>query len=105
MGVLEENMSDYNFDVDAFAGEMLMSRSSLYRKIKALTGHSPSVFIRSIRLKRAASLLESGQLSVSEVAYRVGFLDMSYFSTCFKNQFQCTASQYMATRRPQNESG
>ena len=105
MDVLEENMGDYNFDVDAFAGEMLMSRSSLYRKIKALTGHSPSVFIRSIRLKRAAFLLESGQLSVSEIAYRVGFLDMSYFSTCFKNQFQCTASQYMSKRRPQDESG
>jgi len=100
MDVLEENMGDYMFDVDAFAGEMLMSRSSLYRKIKALTGHSPSVFIRSIRLKRAAALLESGQLSVSEVAYRVGFLDMSYFSTCFKKQFHCTASQYMSKHKP-----
>lgn len=100
MDLLEENMGDYEFDVDAFTQMMPMSRSSLYRKIKALTGHSPSVFIRSMRLKRAAALLASGQLSVSEIAYQVGFLDMSYFSTCFKDQFQRTPSQYMAKHRP-----
>ena len=105
MDVLEENMGDYEFDVDAFAGTMPMSRSSLYRKIKALTGQSPSVFIRTIRLKRAAALLESGQLNVSEVAYRVGFLEISYFSTCFKNQFGCTASQYRAKHGPKDETG
>jgi len=100
MDILEERMSDYEFDVDAFAGMMPMSRSSLYRKIKVLTGLSPSVFIRSMRLKRAAALLETGKLNVSEVAYRAGFLDMSYFGASFKDQFGCTPSQYMSGHRP-----
>jgi len=104
MDVLEENMGDYEFKVDAFTRMMPMSESSLYRKIKALTGQSPSVFMRSVRLKRAAALLASGRLGVSEVAYRVGFLDMSYFSVCFKNQFQCTPSQYISEHRPKNET-
>ncbi len=95
MDVIEKNIGDHEFDVDAFAGLMPMSRSWLYRKIKALTGQSPSVFIRSIRVKRAAALLETGDFNVSEVAYQVGFLDMSYFSACFKDQFQYTPSQYM----------
>jgi len=100
MDILDEHMSDYEFDVDAFAGMMPMSRSSLYRKIKVLTGLSPSVFIRSMRLKQAAALLETGKLNVSEVAYRVGFLDMSYFGASFKDQFGCTPSQYMSQHRP-----
>ena len=104
MDILEENMSDCEFDVDAFAGMMPMSRSSLYRKTKSLTGQSPSVFIRSIRLKRAAALLKSGQMSVSETAYRVGFLDVNYFSTCFKKQFQRTASQYINKHQSKNET-
>ena len=103
MDILDEHMSDYEFDVDAFAGMMPMSRSSLYRKIKVLTGLSPSVFIRSMRLKRAAALLETAKLNVSEVAYRVGFLDMSYFGASFKDQFGCTPSQYMSQHRPDTD--
>ena len=104
MDVLEENMGDYEFDIDAFSRMMPVSQSSLYRKIKALTGQSPSVFIRSIRLKRAAALLEAGKLNVSEAAYQAGFLDMSYFGKCFKDQFQCTPSQYLSEHCPQGEA-
>jgi AraC-like DNA-binding protein len=57
-------MGDYEFKVDAFTRMMAMSESSLYRKVKALTGQSPSVFMRSIRLKRAAALLASGQRDI-----------------------------------------
>ncbi len=99
MDVMAESMSDCEFGVNAFAEMMSMSRSSLYRKFKALAGQSPSFFIRSTRLKRAAVLLESGQLSVSEISYRVGFWDASYFSTCFKDHFQCTPSQYSSEQR------
>ncbi len=104
MDVLEENMGDYEFDIDAFTRMMPVSQSSLYRKIKALTGQSPSVFIRSIRLNRAAALLEAGKLNVSEAAYQAGFLDMSYFGKCFKDQFQCTPSQYLSEHCPQGEA-
>jgi len=95
MKTVEDHLADYEFDMDAFSKHMHMSRSTLYRKIKAITGQSPTVFIRTIRLKRAASLLRTGQYNVSEVAYQVGFLDMSYFGACFKEQFQCTPSDYV----------
>ncbi|HUV64699.1 MAG TPA: ATP-binding protein [Sedimentisphaerales bacterium] len=94
--IVETHQADYEFDVDIFATCMHMSRSTLYRKTKALTGQSPSLFIRSVRLKHAAVLLKTGQYNVSEVAYQVGFLDMSYFGACFKEQFHCSPSQYMA---------
>ncbi len=103
MDIIDENMDDYEFAVDAFAGKISMSRSSLYRKVKALTGQSPSVFIRSVRLKRAAAILKTGQFTVSEIAYQVGFLDMSYFGACFKDQFRCTPSQYLAEHRSGSE--
>jgi DNA-binding response OmpR family regulator len=93
---VEDHLADYEFDMDAFSKRMHMSRSTLYRKIKAITGQSPSVFIRTIRLKQAAGLLKTGQYTVSEVAYQVGFLDMSYFGACFKEQFECTPSDYVA---------
>jgi AraC-like DNA-binding protein len=64
-----------------------MSRSSLYRKIQALTNQSITEFIRSLRLKRAAQLLQRNAASVSEIAYTVGFNNPSYFSRIFRQQF------------------
>ncbi|MFC1760715.1 response regulator [Planctomycetota bacterium] len=96
LGIVETHLADYEFSIDSFSKHMHMSHSTLYRKIKALTGQSPSVFIRTVRLKHAAKLLKTGHYNVSEVAYQVGFLDMAYFSTCFKTQFQCTPSQFMS---------
>jgi len=95
LDVVKAHLDDYDFAMDAFSSQMHMSRSTLFRKIKALTGQSPSVFIRSVRLKHAAELLKTGHYNVSEVAYQVGFLDMAYFSNCFKKQFHCTPSQFM----------
>ena len=66
---------------------MGMSRMNLYRKLQAITGQTPTEFIRTIRLKRAAQLLQDGKLNVSEVADRVGFSSSSYFTKCFKEQF------------------
>ena len=93
--IVEAHLADYDFAIGEFSSSMHMSHSTLYRKIKALTGQSPSVFIRTIRLKRAAELLKAGHYNVSEVAYQVGFLEMSYFSRCFKRQFHCNPSQYV----------
>jgi AraC-like DNA-binding protein len=71
-----------------------MSRTQLYRKLKAITGLSANEFIRSIRLKRAAQLLEQGRYSVAEVTYEVGFSDLSYFRECFKKMFGVNPSEY-----------
>ena len=87
-------MQDESFDVDHFASEMGMSRASLYRKIKALTGEGPSSFIKSMRLKRAAQLLGSGMFKISDVLTYIGILDQSYFSRVFKQEFGVAPTTY-----------
>lgn len=92
--IVEENMSEPDFSVEKFSRELGMSRVHLYKKLLALTGKSPIEFIRTIRLQRAAQLLEKSQLSVSEVAYQVGFNNPKYFSKYFKDQFNMLPSAY-----------
>ena len=95
INTVEVHMSDTEFSVDSFNKEIGMSRSRMHRKIKALTAQSTSEFIRTIRLKRAASLLEKSQLSVEEISYAVGFNSTAYFTKCFKILFGKTPSEYM----------
>ena len=71
-----------------------MSRSQLYRKLHALTGHSVSSFIRLYRLKQAARLLRKKENNISQICYDVGFSNPSYFSECFRKQFGIPPSQY-----------
>lgn len=71
-----------------------MSRPTVYRKIQALSGESPTDFIRSYRLKRAAELLKSNFGSILEVALEVGFSSATYFTKCFKKKFQQLPSDY-----------
>ncbi len=92
--IVEEHIDDPEFDVSALVHEVGMSRSVLYRKLKALTGQSAKEFINTIRLKRAAQLLSKKKLSISEITYMVGYNDPQYFSKCFKKQFGQTPSQY-----------
>jgi signal transduction histidine kinase/ligand-binding sensor domain-containing protein/DNA-binding NarL/FixJ family response regulator len=94
MAVVEAEMGNYDFKVDDFATQLAVSRSLLFTKLKALTGMTPNNFVKSIRLKRAAQLLESGQLNVSQVAYEVGFKDPKYFRKCFKVQFDKSPSTF-----------
>lgn len=93
--VVEENLQNADFTTQFLAQETAMSQSTLYRKIKALTGKSVNAFIRDVRLKRAAQLLQASQLNVSEVAYRVGFGDVKYFRKCFREQFGKTPTEYV----------
>jgi AraC-like DNA-binding protein len=66
----------------------------LYRKIKALAGQTPSQFLRTIRLKRAAVLLSKESDNVAQIAYAVGFNNLSYFNRCFKEQFGVTPGKF-----------
>ena len=71
-----------------------MSLSTLFRKIKSLTGLSLTGFIRSIRLKKAAQLILTTDYSMNQIAYEVGFNDYKYFKKSFKTQFNCLPSEY-----------
>jgi ligand-binding sensor domain-containing protein/signal transduction histidine kinase/DNA-binding response OmpR family regulator len=92
--VVEKNIDDPDLDIEKFATAIGVSRMQLYRKLDALTDMTVKEFIRNIRLKRAAQLLEQKKLTVSEVAYAVGFKDLSHFRKCFKQQFGMNASEY-----------
>jgi DNA-binding response OmpR family regulator len=93
--IVERNIDNPDFDVQIFLSEMRISNSMLYRKLKVLTGLSPNEFIRNIRLKTACKLLKTGEYNISEIAYKVGFNDAKYFSSCFKKEFNLTPSEYI----------
>jgi len=91
---VENNISNHEFDVDLFAREMAMSQSTLYRKLKSLTGESTNNFIKEFRLKQAAKILQNNEVQVSEVALMVGFDDPAYFAKSFKQKFGKSPSEY-----------
>jgi signal transduction histidine kinase/ligand-binding sensor domain-containing protein/DNA-binding response OmpR family regulator len=104
LAVIEENMGNSDFNVDNLRQELLLSRTSLYKKVLALTGQTPIEFIRQIRLKRAAQLLEKTNHNITEVAYMVGFNNPKYFAKYFKEQFGQLPSQYQQERKSKNLS-
>ncbi|MEX2371641.1 MAG: two-component regulator propeller domain-containing protein [Bacteroidales bacterium] len=93
--LIDEGMVDTDFNVEKLANEMYISRTLFYKKIKGITGYQPVELIRTIRLKKAAKYIETGEFTVSEVAYMVGYTDIRYFSTSFKKQFGTSPSQYL----------
>ena len=84
---VEERMSDSSVSVEELAALMGLSRVQLYRKVKALTGSTPVDLLRKARLSRAKQLLTSTEMSVSEIAYQVGFASPSYFTKCYKDEY------------------
>ncbi len=94
LAVTEANLANVAFDVDLFSREMGLSRTQLHRKLTALTEQSPNEFIRAIRLRRAASLLEQHQGNVADVAYQVGFSSPNYFTKCFRDCYGQTPTEY-----------
>ncbi len=92
--VIEKNIDDPDLTVDLLSKELAMSRVQLYRKTLAVTGLSPSDFIRIVRLKKASCLLQRQDNNVSDVAYAVGFNNLSYFTKCFRGMFGKTPSEY-----------
>ena len=84
---VEKHLSDFKFDVEALSKKMFMSRRQLFRKLKGVAGCAPNVFIRNLRLKRAAQLLKESPLTVTEITYAVGFADLKHFRTVFREHF------------------
>lgn len=93
--LIEGHLADEDFSVELLAKNIGMSRSQLHRKLRALTDHSTSEFIRTLRLQRAAHLLQQQRFTVAEVAFEVGFNNPSYFAACFRKQFGKLPSEYM----------
>jgi AraC-like DNA-binding protein len=94
LDLVEKNMANPGFSVEEMSREMFVSRVALYKRILSLTGKTPIEFIRSVRLKRAAQLLEKNQYTVSEIAYQVGFNNPKYFSRYFKEEFGILPSAF-----------
>nr|WP_172623074.1 two-component regulator propeller domain-containing protein [Flavisolibacter ginsenosidimutans] len=92
--LVEENITVSEFGNDDLANLMFMSRSTFYRKLKAVTGMSGNEFIRTARLNYAVKLLESGKYSVADAAFEAGFNDVKYFRKRFQDQFGSTPSEY-----------
>lgn len=93
--IVEDNISNDQFDIMAFSMELGVSRTLLFTKVKAWTNCTPNEFIQEIRMKRAARLLEQGNLNISEIGYQVGFKNPKYFSKCFQKKFGISPSRYI----------
>ena len=92
--IVESNISNSEFTVDELSSEMAMGRTNFYTKIKELLGVTPVDFIRETRIKRAMQLLETGQMSITEVAYACGFSDPKFFSKTFKKLTCVSPNEY-----------
>ncbi|MDB5120114.1 MAG: hypothetical protein JWN56_1332 [Sphingobacteriales bacterium] len=92
--IIEDNITDPDFGVPVLSSEAGMSQPVLYKKIRALTGLSVNDFVKSIRLKKAAQLLEQNRFTVYEVAYATGFSDRKYFSKEFRKQFNQSPTEF-----------
>lgn len=99
-GIIEKNLSDPDFGVDELSKKLIMGRSTLYRKIQALTGETPNQFILSYRLERGAQLLREKFGNVTEVAFEVGFSSAAYFSKLFKEKFHQAPSEFQSSQSP-----
>lgn len=92
--IVEENIGNFDFDINYFCTELGVSRTVLFTKIKAWTKFTPNEFIQEIRLKRAVQLLEQNKLNISQVTYNVGFQNLKYFRQLFQKKFGESPSQY-----------
>ena len=97
--IVEENIDTPQLDMPFMIGKMNMSHSTLYRKIKGLTGISGNEFIRKIRLKNSLRLLMEEGLNISEAAYASGFNDLGYFRACFKEEYGMAPSEYIKQKQ------
>lgn len=100
ISIVESGMEDPQFNIDTVATSLRMGRTTFYKKFKSLTNMAPVEFIRDMRLKRSKQLMDGGENNISEIAYLVGFSNAKYFSTCFKDHYQMTPSEYLKATKP-----
>jgi AraC-like DNA-binding protein len=93
--IVLENLDNSSYNVDDFCNDLGLSRMQLYRKFKAIAGLSANSFIRKVRLHEAARMLKTGEYSIKEVTYDVGFIDLKYFRKCFHAEFGVNPSEYV----------
>ena len=96
MLVIEKHISEERFTIEEFESEIAMSKSQIYRKLKALTGKSPSRFLRSVRLSKARKMILEHQATISEIAYSMGFGSPAYFTKCFKEEYGHSPSEMLS---------
>lgn len=99
IAIVEANLTDSDFNVDAMGRQLGMSRTTLYKKLNSITGKGPHEFIRTIRLKRAYRLLEKSQMQISEIAYATGYSSPKRFSENFKAEYGVTPSEFAKSRK------
>ena len=92
--IINNNISNCSLTVDLMAEKLAVSRSLLHKKFSALVGESPGELTKRIRLNKAAELIEHNSGNITEISFKVGFNNPSYFTECFKKQFGVSPSQY-----------
>ena len=97
LGIIEEHISEENFSIEKLGDSIGMSRSQLHRKISGLTGKSPGVYVRTVRVLKSKKMIENGDGNISEIAYSLGFSSPVYFSGCFKEEFGYPPSHFFNT--------
>lgn len=100
---IEDNLTDTQLSVETLSRHVGMSRGTLYNKLLELTGQTPVEFIRSVKLDKAAELLENNELTIAEVAYSAGFSTPNYFAKAFKAKFNMLPSEYIIKKRKSNQ--
>ena len=99
--VVDRYLSDFEFDVDALAQSVAVSRRQLFRELKGVINMTPKAFIRSVRLKRAAQLLLQSEMTVTEITFAVGFQDVKHFRALFKEEYGVLPSDYSKDKEVQ----
>jgi AraC-like DNA-binding protein len=102
--VVNDHLSDSEFNVETLTHEVGISRAQLHRKMKEMTGLPISEFIRNMRLEQAVRLLKEQKINVTQVAYSVGFSNVSHFSTVFRRQFGVPPTEFVEQNQAEEQS-
>lgn len=102
---VEKGMTDPAFNIDDVASGIGLGRSTFFKKLKSLTGMAPVELVKDMRLKRAKQIIDSGEYTIAEVSYMVGFSSSGYFSTCFKEKYGQSPSQYLKSIKEVHPAG
>ena len=97
--VIEENMDNSDFNIDTIAVSIGLSRSAFFKKLKSLTGLAPVDTVKEMRLTKSVELLKNTDMTISEIAFAVGFKEAGYYGKCFRKKYDQTPSEYLSKYR------